>query len=141
RVFEQGSVQVPTISIERTFWEKLTILHAEAHRPKEKPLPSRYARHYYDVHCLAQSGYAEQLLSSTTLLADVVAFKQKFYPAAWANYQTATAGGLTLMPSAFHQKSLEADYRAMAEMIFGPLPEFTEILKTLRELEAQLRHP
>ena len=37
------------IRAERTFWEKATILHQEAHRPKEKIQPPRYSRHYYEV--------------------------------------------------------------------------------------------
>src|SRR5690606_17907527 len=115
--------------------------HAEAHRPDKKPLPPRYARHYYDVHCLAKSQYAQNMLNSTSLLADVVAFKQKFYPAGWANYHTATPAGLSLMPSTFHHQKLEADYRAMAEMIFGAVPTFADILQTLQELQAQLRNP
>ena len=35
--------------MERTCWEKLTILHKLAHFPEGKVLPSRYARHLYDV--------------------------------------------------------------------------------------------
>lgn len=141
QLFREPNVKVPTISIERTFWEKLTILHAEAHRPDKKPLPPRYARHYYDVHCLAQSQYAQKMMNSTALLADVVAFKQKFYPAGWANYQTATPTSLSLMPSTFHRQKLEADYRDMAEMIFGDMPRFAEILQTLQELQTHLRNP
>lgn len=140
QLFRELAVEVPTISIERTFWEKLTILHAESHRPAEKHLPLRYARHYYDVHCLMQSSYAQQLLNSTHLLADVVSFKQKFYPASWANYQTATLSGLSLMPAPAHQKSLEADYQQMAEMIFGAVPRFTDILNTLHQLQMHFRN-
>lgn len=77
QLFRETNVKVPTISIERTFWEKLTILHAEAHRPNGKPLPPRYARHYYDVHCLAKSQYAQKMLNSTHLLADVSALEEQ----------------------------------------------------------------
>lgn len=140
QAFTEPQVQVPTISIERTFWEKLTILHAEAHRPADKPLPARYARHYYDVHRLAQSDYAADALADTSLLAEVVAFKQKFYPAAWANYPAATPAGLQLQPAPAHAKALAQDYSAMAEMIFGTRPRFDEIIQTLSDLEAQLHN-
>lgn len=81
-VFTEPSVDIPTILAERTFWEKLTILHAEAHRPNAKALPSRYARHYYDVYRMANSDCATRALQDSNLLNDVVAFKQKFYPMA-----------------------------------------------------------
>ena len=41
------------LDAERTFWEKATILHQEAHRGPERPLPIRYSRHYYDVYRLS----------------------------------------------------------------------------------------
>ena len=47
-LFSQASTSVRTVAPERTFWEKATILHHEANRPKHLPMPSRYSRHYYD---------------------------------------------------------------------------------------------
>ena len=134
-VFEQPKIAVPTIVVARTFWEKLTILHAEAHRPSDKALPSRYARHYYDVTKLVESGLAYAALEQADLLSEVVAFKQKFYPSSWANYSSATLEGLVLQPSQHHIKSLKIDYQQMQEMLFGDKPSFAEIIETLVELE------
>ena len=39
-------MEVPVLGIERTFWEKATILHAEAHRRAEQPTPERYSRRW-----------------------------------------------------------------------------------------------
>lgn len=138
RVFKQPSIQVPTIRVERSIWEKLTILHAEAHRPESSPLPPRYARHYYDVYRLANSQYADKALADTELLAEVVAFKQKFYPVGWASYTTATPQGLQLLPSERHLSALRRDYAEMAEMIFGEIPDFNQLLSRLGELQTQI---
>ena len=43
-VFTQKETSVLTIDVERTFWEKLTILHKIANFPEGKVLPARYAR-------------------------------------------------------------------------------------------------
>jgi len=134
-VFSSASVAVPTIVVARTFWEKLTILHAEAHRPVGKALPIRYARHYYDVYRLVESGLSKQALEQVDLLSEVVAFKQKFYPSGWANYGSATLEGLVLQPSAHHIDSLKADYEQMQEMLFGDKPSFENILEALKTLE------
>jgi hypothetical protein len=48
-------IEVPVLSIERTFWEKASILHAEAHRPLEKMIPDRYSLHYDKFAILAQA--------------------------------------------------------------------------------------
>ncbi|MFT5421975.1 MAG: putative nucleotidyltransferase component of viral defense system [Candidatus Endobugula sp.] len=137
-VFEQASVTVPTITVARTFWEKLTILHAEAHRPSNKRLPNRYARHYYDVYQLVETGLYQQAIEQYDLLADVVAFKQTFYPSVWANYQHATLAGLVLQPSLHHIETLRKDYVAMQEMLFGDKPSFNRILNTLIRLEDEV---
>lgn len=42
-VFAQAHCRVRVIRAERTFWEKATILHQEAHRPAGKPLATRQA--------------------------------------------------------------------------------------------------
>lgn len=136
--FEEPSVDVPTICAERTFWEKLTILHAEAHRPGDKPFPPRYARHYYDVCRMANSRCADRALANTALLNEVVAFKRKFYPANWANYETATCDGLQLLPTPQHGPALKKDYAEMAEMVFGNRPDFDTVLRTIEGLQSRI---
>ncbi|PHS69284.1 MAG: hypothetical protein COB23_06600 [Methylophaga sp.] len=137
-LFQQASVAVPTIVVARTFWEKLTILHAEAHRPNDKVLPHRYARHYYDVYKLVETGMYKKAMEQQRLLSDVVAFKKKFYPSGWANYDSATFTGLLLQPSTHHIAALEADYKNMQEMLFGDKPSFENIIETLIKLEAEI---
>ena len=138
QVFEQPSVIVATITAERTFWEKATILHVEAHRPDNKALPARYARHYYDLYRMAETICAERALADTDLLQNVVTFKQKFYPAAWAAYDSATLGSIRLMPTDAHLSKLQEDYRAMREMIFGKAPDFDTLLQTLEVLQQRI---
>ncbi len=77
-------------------------------------------------------------LADLDLLADVVAFKQRFYPRAWARYDLAIPGSLRLMPEAHVLAAVEADYRAMANMIFGRVPSFGEIMASLRALENEI---
>lgn len=48
-LFEDWNSSVTALALQRTFWEKATILHAEFHRPLDSPTPDRYARHYFDM--------------------------------------------------------------------------------------------
>ena len=57
--FNDPSCEVKVLSAERTFWEKATILHAEFHRPAEKPMPERFSRHYCDFYELIRKGVAK----------------------------------------------------------------------------------
>ncbi len=51
-----ASCQVRALDAKRTFWEKATILHAEYHRPADKPLAAGMSRHYYDIYRVLPAG-------------------------------------------------------------------------------------
>ncbi len=137
-LFEQTGCFVHAIKAERTFWEKATILHQEAHRPEEKPLPLRYSRHYYDLALMANSEVRHTALADIAQLKDVVAFKMRFYPSGWSQYDTALPGSLKLVPSAHVLKELRTDYVNMRNMIFGQYPAFEDVLETLQMLEDEI---
>jgi hypothetical protein len=130
-VFEQPSCLVDTILAERTFWEKATILHQEAHRSEDKPLPPRHARHYYDLAMMTSDGVKEKALGRMDLLEEVVAFKQRFYPSGWAKYEDAKITTLKLLPPEFRNAELRKDYTAMQNMIFDKKLSFEAMLKIL----------
>ena len=60
-VFQHPSTEILTVMPERTFWEKVTILHKEAFRTNGN-FPSRYSRHYYDLYCMDRSPSKPQLM-------------------------------------------------------------------------------
>lgn len=135
---EGFSTTVRTVSPQRTFWEKATIVHQEAMRPEGKRMPRRYSRHYYDLYRLGNSPVLEQALNDTALLARVVEFKEKFYRTPWARLSEAQPGSLRLVPPEFRIGELEADYRSMAPMLFGKYPMFEEIVRYMGDLEERV---
>lgn len=138
--FEMKSITVPTVEVARTFWEKATILHAEAHRPKSKLLPSRYSRHYYDVYMMQSNPEVmKTIVENKELLKKVIDFKQKFYRQNWAEYDKALAGDLVLVPTDSDTiAGLREDYESMKNMLFRDFPTFEEILEGLAKLQEQL---
>lgn len=136
-VFENPGCEVVAIAAERTFWEKATILHQEAHR--KALIPQRHSRHYYDLYKLAVSSVRVSALADPKLLQDVVAFKQRFYPSAWARYDLAVPGSFKLLPTTpSHVDALGRDYKDMQVMLFGDPPAFQDILAELGNLEAEI---
>ena len=77
-------------------------------------------------------------LANLELLANVVEFKQRFYPRGWARYDLARPGTLRLVPGGTVLATVEADYRAMANMIFGELPAFGEMITVLQNLQDEI---
>lgn len=137
-LFESPSCFVHAIKAERTFWEKATILHHEAHRPEGTLVPARYSRHYYDLYLMALTDIREISLGDLDLLERVVEFKMRFYPRGWAQYDLAKPGTLKLVPPDRILKEMRKDYDAMQEMIFGRRPTFDKIIEGLKQLETDI---
>jgi hypothetical protein len=133
--FTQASARVVALEVERTFWEKATILHAEYHRRPDLPMRDRYSRHYSDLAALIRHPLGERSMRRLDLLERVVHHKSRFFASSWASYETAKPGTIRITPPDFRLKELEADYAKMADMFLKPAPAFSEILATLRAAE------
>lgn len=131
------SFEVPTIKIERTFWEKVTILHRLHYFPKGKSI-ARYSRHYYDVYKIANSKYKKIAFENINLLPEVVAFKDRYYHSGYARYDLAKIGTLQLLPAQDFVENLQKDYANMASMIYGQYPKWDEIIFYLTDLEREI---
>lgn len=140
QMFHEKKIEVRVVSVARTFWEKATILHHEAHRPSELRMPPRYARHYYDLYCITNSIYKEMSLDQIHLIEKVAKFKEKFYPRKWAKYEEATKMKIKLVPEPYRYDELKKDYEEMKEMFIGESPEFDEIMDTILLLEEEIHN-
>ena len=137
QLFLDKSTSICTVMAERTFWEKVTILHKEANRISDD-FPQRYSRHYYDLYCMSQTEIKENAFKDLELLKKVVDFKTKFYRCKWAKYEEAIVGTIKLVPNKIYLSELERDYLKMRNMMFGKIPEFSEIMKQVSELEESI---
>ena len=138
--FAFGSVRV--IAPERTYWEKLLILHGVhcGYRDTER-LPAdkdRISRHYYDVAVITATEVGRSALVDTDLLDAVrnhnlVAFRQ-----AWKRFEEAVPGSVRLAPQEGLRAVIEQDYRAMQGMILGDGPDFSWVTDQLLYAEAAI---
>ncbi|MDE0031222.1 MAG: nucleotidyl transferase AbiEii/AbiGii toxin family protein [Deltaproteobacteria bacterium] len=138
--FASGGLRV--IAPERTYWEKLLILHGvhcgyrDAGRlPADK---DRISRHYYDVAVITATEVGQSALVDTDLLDavrnhNIVAFRQ-----AWKRFEEAVPGSVRLVPQAELRAVIEQDYRAMQGMILGDCPDFRWVTDQLRHAEAAI---
>lgn len=133
-----GGVDVKVLGVERTFWEKATILHMLYHQDPTKPLADRMSRHYYDMAQLIGHEAKGRAVGSLDLLQQVSHHKSVFFKAAWANYEDAKPGSLRLMPNAELAVALRRDYSGMREMIIGDAPGFDDILGAIEAFEGEI---
>ena len=128
-------ITVPTLLAKRTYWEKITLLHAEYHRAPETSAPSRLFRHYYDVVMLDNNHLTQEALQDIQLLEDVVKNKSIYFPAKWANYEEAAIGTLRLYPNKAFISQLKQDHSKMLDMFFGDVPNFEETMENIKRIE------
>jgi predicted nucleotidyltransferase component of viral defense system len=133
--FADANTDVETLSIERTFWEKITILHALHYNGK---LKEGMSRHYYDVVMLDRAGITASALAAPDLLRRVVRNKSLMFAEKAASYDTAVLGTLRLLPNETVRNLFVHDYAAMEEMFMEQPPGAADLLGTLKALEQRI---
>lgn len=136
------NLSVPNIAVidaERTFWDKVMILHGIRSwydaRKELRQNGHRISRHYYDVYQLMRSPVSQQALRNIDLAIDCAQHAQLFFNSAALNLEKAKHGSFTLIPTPEMRHTLHRDYNAMASMIFGERPTFDNILESISNLE------
>jgi hypothetical protein len=136
--FSAPSIEVLTLDYQRTFWEKVTVLHAENHRPDLSKLKPFMSRHWSDIAVMSADDRLAESKLDVGLLHRVVGSKKIYFAAAWMHYDTAVPGTLSIVPNQELQGILRKDYDQMKEMLWGEPLSFDEILNRLKALETRL---
>ncbi|MCR1809462.1 nucleotidyl transferase AbiEii/AbiGii toxin family protein [Haploplasma modicum] len=139
-LFNEGQYEVLVTSPNRTFVEKLLILHREANRVDNYPI--RYSRHYYDVYKMYISYYKNNIDFDDDLIDDVRIFHEIFYYRKWADFENAKIGTFKLIPNNTYLLNLERDYNNMLSMIYKSDNKitFNEIIDTIKEIENKINN-
>lgn len=133
---------VRTVDPERTFWDKVVILHGLRRwfdkRGELRGGGQRVSRHYYDLHRLVAAPVGATAIGDIALGADCVAHARMFFNRPDFDLASAAPGSFALLPHDEMVDQLRSDYRAMRGMIFGEPPSFENVLRSIGELEARL---
>jgi hypothetical protein len=130
--------ELVALELERTFWEKATILHAGYHRDAAKPIRDRFSRHYSDTAAIATRAEIDTVLANHELRQHVADWKSRFFPSSWARYDLAKPGTFRLAPPEFRIAELDRDYRAMRSMFLNEPQPFKTVVKELLDLESRI---
>lgn len=130
---------VTTVKPERTFWDKVIILHGlrqwHDRRKELRHEGQRVSRHYYDVHRLLQAEAALSWQAENDLAMDCTTRARLFFGSPDLGLENAAPGTFTLVPNAAMQEQLAKDYGAMSGMIFGEIPSLETVLASIEALE------
>lgn len=133
--FGEKKFQVNTVKPQKTFIEKLILLHEEFQRPKEKIRSFRMSRHLYDIYQIANTEYGADALKDETLFRNILNHREKFTPIKNVNYQKLKLNTLNFLPPNEFKELYRQDYREMqTNMIYGDNPDFDSLIENLKRL-------
>lgn len=133
--------EVTTIDPERTFLDKILILHGMTYYFEAKGVlrgNGRMSRHYYDVHRLMQTDIGKRACVDDDLIEDCLRHACMFFYRGNTGLDAAKRGAFRLRPTLPMLDSLRRDYEAMAGMIFGDVPSFEAVLESVATAEERL---
>ena len=141
RDFTEPVFEVPTVNPERTFLEKMFLLHEEFHRPTEKMRVDRLSRHLYDIYHLTKAGIADRAIVDKELYETIVAHRYKFSRVGDVDYNLHHPKNLNPIPVEEKMAEWNADYtKMMEEMIYEEnKPSFADLINNLSELRTRLQ--
>jgi hypothetical protein len=137
-LFGSWHCEVTALELERTFWEKATILHGEYHRPADSPTPERCARHYFDMARLLAHPHAPLYMADKAQCEHVANWKSSAFACRWARYDLARHGSFRLVPPEWRQPALAQDYARIRTMFKTEPPPFAKMMRQLAIAEAAL---
>ena len=133
---------VTTILPERTFWDKVVIVHGLRawydRRGELRQEGQRVSRHYYDLHVILQTDIGARAVADRALAHECIRHAAMFFGRPDFDLDFAATGRFALTPHADMLDRLRRDYEAMAGMVFGQIPPFRDVVGSVAALEARL---
>jgi predicted nucleotidyltransferase component of viral defense system len=130
---------IPTVLPQRTFLEKIFLLHEEFSQEAEKIRIDRLSRHLYDLEKLMDTEHGIEALKNTELYNNIVAHREKFNPLRGLDYANHIPSKISILPPVGVVNDYEKDYETMTSfMIYGEPLKFDHLMKRILELQTRV---
>lgn len=131
--FVEGSINVQTVIPERTFLEKIFLLHEEFQRPRGRIRVERQSRHLYDVFKLIETEIATNAVHDQELYERIVRHRYLHNRISGVDYNLHQPQSINPLPLPELLETWKEDYLVMQEqMIYGDSPKFSDMLEVIR---------
>lgn len=133
RPFADKPITIPCVNPERTFLEKLFLLHEEFQKPIDKIRVERLSRHLYDVTKIYQSKHFSKAFDQE-LVVSIIRHRERFNNMRGVDYKSLYPPNLNPIPPEQFLDAWGSDYKTMqTNMIPEESPNFSDLLVTVRE--------
>lgn len=142
--FADATITVPTVNPERTFLEKIFLLHEEFQKSGDKIRVNRLSRHLYDIEKMMDTAFAAEALTNKALYKSIVEHRRTVAPLRGIDYSNHSPDKINPIPPAEILNAWRKDYETMQEfMIYKESLSFDKLIeriKTLKEKINALNH-
>ena len=137
--FAEQKFMVRAVLPERTFLEKVFLLHEEFAKSKDLIRVERMSRHMYDIGQMLRTPIAERAINDADLYRQVVEHRRTFIGLRGFDYDTLYPATLNIVPPTSVIEQWKADYENMRlHMIYGESVPFEELVKELEKLNSAI---
>ena len=141
RNFADIPINIPTVNPERTFLEKIFLLHEEFSLVQENIRVNRLSRHLYDLEKMMDTEYAKNALNDFELFQNIVHHRERLNHLRGLDYSNHSPDKISIIPPAKIIGAWKKDYEAMTEnMIYGAAKKFNALIKRIKELQDRVRN-
>lgn len=137
--FASGPFSISTVLPQRTFLEKIFLLHEEFSQEPDKIRTNRLSRHLYDLEKLMDTNFGIDALKNIDLYKNIVAHREKFNALRGLDYSNHTPEKIQIIPPDSVIKEWEKDYQIMSQnMIHGEVLSFDALINKIAELQKRI---
>jgi len=137
--FAEKPFDVNAVVPERTFLEKICLLHEEFAKPQEFMRSERMSRHLYDLVRMFDTDIAGKALSDKELYKSIVEHRRIFIGLKGFDYDTLSPETIHIIPHENAIADWRKDYETMREtMIYGNSLPFDELINKMKELNEKI---
>ncbi len=138
--FAEPKFDVRAVVPERTFLEKVFLLHEEFSKPSGMIRTERMSRHLYDIAQMMDTPIVERALLDENLYKTVIDHRRMFIGLKGFDYSTLLPQTLSIVPQGEIREQWKEDYKVMQEtMIYGDSPSFDELIIKIQALNDRIR--
>ena len=137
--YADSPFKISTVLVQRTFLEKIFLLHEEFSKNTANIRIEKLSRHLYDIEKLMDTDHATEALKNTDLYNNIVSHREKFNTITGLDYANHVSGKIKIIPPDEVIKEWEKDYQTMTEyMIYGKFLNFEELINRIKKLQKRI---
>jgi hypothetical protein len=141
KFFADKPITVPCVNPERTFLEKLFLLHEEFQKQADEIRIDRLSRHLYDIEMLMRTEFADVALANNELYNEIIEHRSIFTKISGIDYTRHQPELINPVPPDSVMDKWAKDYQRMQlEMIYGESLSFEQLIQRIKELKYRINN-